>query len=344
MILCLAPAKISMPKQTYRNNKLYNNNKSVNRNVYDTQCYRIKRKEPWFDFNGSSGLQRRAFKEGQFPIWFSRICPLYENYEINSISVTLVSTYSALSTGALYVTFNSNPSQIAASSHEYMLQQQNAKYIPVKTRQTTMVIPKTAWMQQPTRRQCAGPDSYAFDIATEVAGTSEEGHIQVFLNYDITLYVPQINESLTTIKSSLITYFDENGNRAVAESGDFQGLSEGGALVLVRSAFNRALRIVLSGMEAALEGELARFDGLRLIKSGSDLLFQNSSQNDVTVSACDSSSCTVKTLNTGGTWQFPLTNFGSFTILLRNVASAALLVLNYIFIDSDKATASFFDY
>lgn len=327
-----------MPKQLSANKF---NNKSSN---YNSQSYRIKRKEPWFDFNGTSGLQRRAFKEGQFPIWFSKICPLYENYEIHNISVTLVSTYSALSTGALYVTFNSNPSQQAASTHEYMLQQQNSRYIPVKTKQTTMVIPRNAWLQQPTRRQCAGPSSYAFDVAAEVSGTSEEGHIQVFITYDITLYVPQINESLTTIKSSLITYFNENGTRAIAESGDYQGLMQEGALLLVRSALKQTIRIVLSGMEAAGSGTLAYLDGFKFVKSGDTVTCQNTSTKDVTVSACNATQCMVKTFSPNGTWEFPLSNYGTFTVLLKNVAVAAMVYLTYVFMDSEKATVSMFDY
>lgn len=85
-----------------------------------------------------------------------------------------------------------------------MLAQQNAVSKQV-TAAGTMTIPPASWKQTPNRKYCRGQQSYLFDHIFKY-DASVNGYIRVFIEYDVTFHVPQLQpESMTNTGPCVIT-------------------------------------------------------------------------------------------------------------------------------------------
>lgn len=85
-----------------------------------------------------------------------------------------------------------------------MLAQENAVSKQV-TAAGTMTIPPASWKQTPNRKYCRGPHSYLFDHIFKY-DASVNGYIRVFIEYDVTFHVPQLQpESLTNTGPCVVT-------------------------------------------------------------------------------------------------------------------------------------------
>lgn len=162
--------------------------------------YRITKREMWFMVQGA-GDGKKSFAEHGYPLWFNRICQLYENYEMHRIRVAWESTYASIAEGHIIGSYNSTPGDSVSLSSEYLLAQRNAKQAPVRQGRGFIDIPPAAFKQTPSRRPCRGEKSWLFEFLYSIR-TSSSGTITFFLEYDVTFRVPQLMPAETQKKKS----------------------------------------------------------------------------------------------------------------------------------------------
>lgn len=162
-----------------------NNNKRQ-----DNSAYRVNKREAWFTITGQAN-GKRAFGESGYPLWFNRICQLYENYEMHDIRVSWESTYSSIAEGYLIGSFNSSPGDVISFEDAYLLGQKGAKQQAVRSTRGSITIPASAFKQTPNRRPCRGQRSWLFEFLYKIV-TPSTGSITFFVEYDVTFRVPQL--------------------------------------------------------------------------------------------------------------------------------------------------------
>lgn len=164
-------------------------------NSKDARESRVHRRELWFETT-TQGLGTKVFDSTTFPEWFASYSKLYETYQMHSVKVHWTTGYSKFVGGYTYVSYNTNPSQSGDPfSISSIFAQQNAGKSQVAA-DGEITIPKSAYLQQPNRRQCSGPGSYLFDLryyisASDYAGAPANGSITFWIEYDCTFYTPQ---------------------------------------------------------------------------------------------------------------------------------------------------------
>lgn len=158
---------------------------------------RIHRRELWFEVS-TTGTGSKSFDSDHFPLWFNNYSKLYETYRMRNIRVHWTSGYSQFAGGYVYASYNTNPSQVGeAFSPETIFAQQNAGRSKLSAN-GTITIPPSAYLQQPNRRQCSGPNSFLFEFryyisANNINDDPPSGSITFWIEYDCTFYTPQIS-------------------------------------------------------------------------------------------------------------------------------------------------------
>lgn len=157
----------------------------------DPRFTTFERRELWFTINNSgSGIKR--FESGSFPLWFNSIARLYEHYQLNYLRFKFESTYSALSTGACYVTYNTNPNQEAEHENVSVMQSQLGAIGFQVAKSKSFSIPVSAITRTPSKKPTEGDGSYCFDIGYKV-DTTATGVFNVYIDYSVTFFTPQLD-------------------------------------------------------------------------------------------------------------------------------------------------------
>lgn len=167
-----------------------NRRRNGNNKRQDNSAYRVNKREAWFTITGQAN-GKRAFGESGYPLWFNRICQLYENYEMHDIRVSWESTYSSIAEGYLIGSFNSSPGDVVSFEDAYLLGQKGAKQQAVRATRGSITIPASAFKQTPNRRPCRGNGSWLFEFLYKIT-TPSSGSITFFVDYDVTFRVPQL--------------------------------------------------------------------------------------------------------------------------------------------------------
>lgn len=139
------------------------------------------------------------FDSTNYPPWFSRMASMYENYEMLYVRISWVSSYSKLASGAIYVTYNSNPNEEAAIEPQYMLSQQGSRATNI-TSGGSIIIPKSAYTRTPSKRPCNGEGSWLFDLGVRIETTEQPNDIRFFIEYEVIFRTPQLNPAPSTIQ------------------------------------------------------------------------------------------------------------------------------------------------
>lgn len=152
--------------------------------------YRISRRELWFSIkiNGED-TGSRAFTERNYPPWFGSISNLYENYEMHTVRIVPVTRYSSFASGGINLSYNSNPHEQGSTDPTSMAAQQGATQSKIYENKP-VTIPRSAWLQQPSRRPCRGSGSWLFEFLWNITA-SQAGTVDIFIEYDVTFRVPQ---------------------------------------------------------------------------------------------------------------------------------------------------------
>nr|QRD99312.1 MAG: coat protein [Statovirus sp.] len=157
----------------------------------DPRFTTFERRELWFTINNSgSGIKR--FESGGFPLWFNSIARLYEHYQLNYLRFKFETTYSALSTGACYVTYNTNPNQEAEHENVSVMQSQLGAVGFQVAKSKSFSIPVSAITRTPSKKPTEGDGSYCFDIGYKV-DTTATGVFNVYIEYSVTFFTPQLD-------------------------------------------------------------------------------------------------------------------------------------------------------
>nr|QRD99314.1 MAG: coat protein [Statovirus sp.] len=162
----------------------------------DPRFTTFERRELWFTIN-NSGSGTKRFESGNFPLWFDSIARLYEHYQLNYLRFRFETTYSALSTGACYVTYNTNPNQQAEHQDVSIMQSQLGAIGFQVAKSKSISIPASAITRTPSKKPTEGEGSYSFDLGYKV-DTSATGVFNVYIEYSVTFFTPQINGRTTT--------------------------------------------------------------------------------------------------------------------------------------------------
>jgi hypothetical protein len=133
---------------------------------------------------------------------------------MHSIRIHWTSGYSKFAGGYVYVSYNTNPAQSGeAFTLQSIFAQQNAGRSQISSN-GQFLIPRSAYSQQPNRRQCSGPNSYLFDLryyisANALNNQSIPGSITFWIEYDCTFYTPQ--SSPKSEPKTIFAYNDTDG-------------------------------------------------------------------------------------------------------------------------------------
>nr|QRD99310.1 MAG: coat protein [Statovirus sp.] len=188
----------------------------------DPRFTTFERRELWFTINNSgSGIKR--FESGSFPLWFNSIARLYEHYQLNYLRFKFETTYSALSTGACYVTYNTNPNQEAEHEDVSVMQSQLGSIGFQIAKSKSFTIPSSAITRTPSKKPTEGEGSYSFDIGYKV-DTTANGVFNVYIEYSVTFFTPQLDgrSSATETRSYQIsgaTRSSDQGARILRTAG-----------------------------------------------------------------------------------------------------------------------------
>lgn len=219
----------------------------------DPRFTTFERRELWFTINNSgSGVKR--FESGSFPLWFNSIARLYEHYQLNYLRFKFETTYSALSTGACYVTYNTNPNQEAEHQDVSVMQSQLGAIGFQIAKSKSFSIPTSAITRTPSKKPTEGDGSYCFDIGYKV-DTSATGIFNVYIEYSVTFFTPQIDGRTTS-----------SGTRSYQINGAARN-SDTGASIL-RTAGTDVLRSVRDNLNASVSinpGEKVAFNAFESI-------------------------------------------------------------------------------
>lgn len=203
----------------------------------DPRFTTFERRELWFTINNSSsGIKR--FESGGFPLWFNSIARLYEHYQLNYLRFKFETTYSALSTGACYVTYNTNPNQEAEHENVSIMQSQLGAIGFQVAKSKSFNIPVSAITRTPSKKPTEGEGSYSFDLGYKV-DTAATGVFNVYIEYSVTFFTPQIDGRTTA--SETRTYQVNGATRN----------SDQGATIL-RTAGTEILRSVRDNVNASV--------------------------------------------------------------------------------------------
>nr|QRD99316.1 MAG: coat protein [Statovirus sp.] len=203
----------------------------------DPRFTTFERRELWFTINNSSSGAKR-FESGGFPLWFNSIARLYEHYQLNYLRFRFESTYSALSTGACYVTYNTNPNQEAEHENVSIMQSQLGAIGFQVAKSKSISIPTSAITRTPSKKPTEGEGSYSFDIGYKV-DTAATGVFNVYIEYSVTFFTPQIDGRTTA--SETRTYQVNGASRN----------SDQGATIL-RTAGTDILRSIRDNVNASV--------------------------------------------------------------------------------------------
>nr|QRD99326.1 MAG: coat protein [Statovirus sp.] len=203
----------------------------------DPRFTTFERRELWFTINNSSSGVKR-FESGGFPLWFNSIARLYEHYQLNYLRFKFETTYSALSTGACYVTYNTNPNQEAEHENVSIMQSQLGAVGFQVAKSKSITIPTSAITRTPSKKPTEGEGSYSFDIGYKV-DTSATGVFNVYIEYSVTFFTPQIDGRTTATET-----------RAYQINGAARN-SDQGATIL-RTAGTEVLRSVRDNINASV--------------------------------------------------------------------------------------------
>lgn len=203
----------------------------------DPRFTTFERRELWFTINNSgSGVKR--FESGSFPLWFNSIARLYEHYQLNYLRFKFETTYSSLSTGACYVTYNTNPNQEAEHENVSVMQSQLGAIGFQIAKSKSFSIPTSAITRTPSKKPTEGDGSYCFDIGYKV-DTTATGVFNVYIEYSVTFFTPQIDGRTTS-----------NETRTYQINGAARNSDQG--TTILRSAGTEILRSVRDNINASI--------------------------------------------------------------------------------------------
>lgn len=206
-------------------------------NARNARESRVHRKELWFETT-TQGTGSYTFNADHFPEWFGNYSRLYETYRMHNIRIHWTSGYSKFAGGYVYVSYNTNPAQ---SGETFTLQsifaQQNAGRSQISAN-GQFLIPRSAYSQQPNRRQCSGPDSYLFDLRYYISANAFNnqpipGSITFWIEYDCTFYTPQSSTTSGPTKT-MFAYNSTDG--IIADTSD--SLEDAGNGFEITGSFN----------------------------------------------------------------------------------------------------------
>lgn len=199
-----APAKNDTRGKAQGRQKSYSSNSPIK------DASHVHRRELWFTADGP-GIYRKHFDSENYPEWFNKISELYENYEMHDITIHWTTHYSTVTNGAIYTAYNSNPNEHVPTEPTEMLAQKGAKSSPIR-QNGSCHIPRSAYIQQPSRRPCRGEGSWLFEFASVIEGPTDKCPIDFYIEYDVTFRTPQLNKKQTTAILSSTTIRMPEGN------------------------------------------------------------------------------------------------------------------------------------
>lgn len=173
-----------------RQNPKSNSKKEINPM---TTC-RFKKTELWGPVEGSKNASMDyRFDSIQYPPWFKNFAQLFESFVIHSIEIKIVSTSSKMDTGlyAFYLDVNKGdrPETIADICAQY-----GSKMMQI-SQSGSMIYGKEVFRQQ-FRYLTHNTTEYPFTLYVN-AQSNTDIHLQIYITYDVTFYVPQLSNQVT---------------------------------------------------------------------------------------------------------------------------------------------------
>lgn len=157
-----------------------------------TTC-RFKKTELWGPVEGTKNASMDyRFNNVQYPPWFKQFAQLFESYLIHNIEIKIVSTSSKMDTGlyAFYLDVNKGdrPETVADICAQY-----GSKMMQI-SQTGSMKYGKEVFRQQ-YRYLTHNTNEYPFTLYVN-AQSNTDIHLQIYITYDVTFYVPQLSNQV----------------------------------------------------------------------------------------------------------------------------------------------------
>lgn len=169
-------------------------------NLMSKEAYRVSRQELWFTGTLTQGdnviHNKKVFDVTTGPAWFKTWSTLFEKFAVRYVAVKVKFGGSAMTKGSYLMTYNTNyDDRNTNANYDKAAAQSRAKVIRVAGGGGRIVIDKRGLTGYKTTLSTKpGQDSYVFDFDLMGNSVPETVDFQVYLDYTVSFYTPQLSE------------------------------------------------------------------------------------------------------------------------------------------------------